>query len=47
MLDERRLGLASVWQNELRVDHYGNAVVKTLTVILDALEPHGSEADRT
>ena len=34
-------------ENELTVDHSGNAVVKTLTLSLDAREPHGSEADCT
>jgi hypothetical protein len=32
-------------ENELTIDHPGNAVVKTLTLSLDAREPHGSEAD--
>jgi hypothetical protein len=32
-------------ENELTVDHSGNAVVKTLTLSLDAREPHGREAD--
>jgi hypothetical protein len=32
-------------ENELTVDHSGNAVVETLTLSLDAREPHGSEAD--
>ena len=34
-------------ENELTVDHSGNAVVKTLTLSLDAREPHGREADYT
>jgi hypothetical protein len=34
-------------ENESTVDHPGNAVVKTLTLSLDAREPHGSEADCT
>jgi hypothetical protein len=34
-------------ENELTIDHPGNAVVKTLTLSLDAREPHGSEADYT
>ena len=34
-------------ENELTVDHSGKAVVKTLTLSLDAREPHGSEADYT
>jgi hypothetical protein len=32
-------------ENELTVDHSGNAVVKTPTLSLDAREPHGREAD--
>ena len=31
-------------ENESTVDHPGNAVVKTLTLSLDAREPHGCEA---
>jgi hypothetical protein len=31
----------------LTVDHPGNAVVKTLTLSLDARKSHGSEADYT
>src|SRR5260370_29869983 len=34
-------------ENELTVDHPGNAPGKTLTLSLDAREPHGSEADCT
>jgi len=34
-------------KNELTVDHSGNAVVRTLTLSLDAREPHGREADYT
>jgi hypothetical protein len=34
-------------ENESTVDHPGNAVVKTLTLSLDAREPHGSEAEYT
>src|SRR5271166_5939303 len=34
-------------ENELTVDHSGNAVVKTLTLSLDARESHGREADYT
>jgi hypothetical protein len=34
-------------ENELTVDHSGNAVVKTLTLSLDARESHGREADCT
>ena len=37
----------AVWKMNLTVDHSGNAVVKTLTLSLDAREPHGSEADYT
>jgi len=32
-------------ENELTVDHSGNAGVKTLTLSLDARESHGREAD--
>jgi hypothetical protein len=31
-------------ENESTVDHPGNAVVETLTLSLDAREPHGREA---
>jgi len=34
-------------EKELTVDHSGNAVVKTLTLSLDARQPHGCEADCT
>src|SRR5271166_4878046 len=34
-------------ENELTVDHSGNAVVKTLTLSLDARESHGREAHCT
>ena len=36
--------MAGGLENELTVDHSGNAVVKTLTLSLDAREPHGREA---
>ena len=39
--------VASGLENESTVDHPGNAVVKTLTLGLDARKPHGSEADYT
>jgi hypothetical protein len=32
-------------ENESTIDHSGNAVVKTLTLSLDAREPHGCESD--
>ena len=34
-------------ENELTVDHSGNAVVKTLTLSLDARESHGRKAEYT
>ncbi len=34
-------------ENESTVDHTANAVVKTLTLSLDAREPYGSKADYT
>ena len=34
-------------ENESTVDHPGNAVVKTLTLSLDAREPHGCKAEFT
>jgi hypothetical protein len=34
-------------ENELTVDHSGNAVVKNPTFSLDAREPHGREANCT
>jgi hypothetical protein len=39
--------VAGSLENEPTVDHPGNAVVKTLTLSLDAREPHGREAKST